>query len=43
MFHVILFEPEIPPNAGNVIRLCAKPVRPCTWCGRSGFTLDDRA
>ena len=23
MFHVILFEPEIPPNAGNVIRLCA--------------------
>ena len=23
MFHVILFEPEIPPNAGNAIRLCA--------------------
>lgn len=23
MFHVILFEPEIPPNTGNVIRLCA--------------------
>ncbi len=23
MFHVVLFEPEIPPNTGNVIRLCA--------------------
>ncbi|HEY6483797.1 MAG TPA: tRNA (cytidine(34)-2'-O)-methyltransferase [Steroidobacteraceae bacterium] len=23
MFHVILFQPEIPPNAGNVLRLCA--------------------
>ena len=23
MFHVILYEPEIPPNTGNVIRLCA--------------------
>ncbi|MDJ0955694.1 MAG: tRNA (cytidine(34)-2'-O)-methyltransferase [Arenicellales bacterium] len=23
MFHVILFEPEIPPNTGNIIRLCA--------------------
>lgn len=22
-FHVILFQPEIPPNTGNVIRLCA--------------------
>ncbi|MFX8055740.1 tRNA (uridine(34)/cytosine(34)/5-carboxymethylaminomethyluridine(34)-2'-O)-methyltransferase TrmL, partial [Acinetobacter baumannii] len=23
MFHVILFQPEIPPNTGNIIRLCA--------------------
>ena len=23
MFHIVLFEPEIPPNAGNVMRLCA--------------------
>ncbi|MCA3175857.1 MAG: tRNA (uridine(34)/cytosine(34)/5-carboxymethylaminomethyluridine(34)-2'-O)-methyltransferase TrmL, partial [Burkholderiales bacterium] len=23
MFHVVLVEPEIPPNTGNVIRLCA--------------------
>lgn len=23
MFHVVLFEPEIPPNTGNIIRLCA--------------------
>src|SRR5579862_2900371 len=23
MFHVVLFQPEIPPNTGNIIRLCA--------------------
>ena len=23
MFNIILFEPEIPPNTGNIIRLCA--------------------
>jgi tRNA (cytidine/uridine-2'-O-)-methyltransferase len=23
MFHVILYQPEIPPNTGNVIRMCA--------------------
>ncbi|NIR39528.1 MAG: tRNA (uridine(34)/cytosine(34)/5-carboxymethylaminomethyluridine(34)-2'-O)-methyltransferase TrmL, partial [Actinobacteria bacterium] len=23
MFHVVLYRPEIPPNTGNVIRLCA--------------------
>ncbi|HAI58658.1 MAG TPA: tRNA (uridine(34)/cytosine(34)/5-carboxymethylaminomethyluridine(34)-2'-O)-methyltransferase TrmL, partial [Xanthomonadaceae bacterium] len=23
MFHVVLFQPEIPPNTGNAIRLCA--------------------
>lgn len=23
MFHIVLFEPEIPPNTGNIIRLCA--------------------
>ena len=23
MFHVVLYEPEIPPNTGNIIRLCA--------------------
>ncbi|MBA3732447.1 MAG: tRNA (uridine(34)/cytosine(34)/5-carboxymethylaminomethyluridine(34)-2'-O)-methyltransferase TrmL, partial [Gammaproteobacteria bacterium] len=23
MFHIVLFEPEIPPNTGNIMRLCA--------------------
>ncbi|MCG7954341.1 MAG: tRNA (uridine(34)/cytosine(34)/5-carboxymethylaminomethyluridine(34)-2'-O)-methyltransferase TrmL, partial [Candidatus Thiodiazotropha endolucinida] len=23
MFHIVLYEPEIPPNTGNIIRLCA--------------------
>ena len=26
MFHVVLFSPEIPPNTGNIIRLCAMRV-----------------
>lgn len=43
MFHVILFQPEIPPNTGNVVRLCANTgcilhlVRPL------GFDIDDRS
>ena len=42
MFEIVLFEPEIPPNTGNVIRLCANTgcrlhlVRPL------GFSLRDR-
>ncbi len=42
MFHLILYRPEIPPNTGNIIRLCANTgfrlhlVRPL------GFELDDR-
>jgi len=42
MFHVILYQPEIPPNTGNIIRLCANTgcrlhlVRPL------GFTLEDK-
>ena len=41
MFHIVLVEPEIPPNTGNVIRLAANTgaflhlVRPL------GFALDD--
>ena len=42
MFHVILFQPEIPPNTGNIIRLCAN-----AGCGLHlieplGFELDDK-
>ena len=41
MFHVILFEPEIPPNAGNVIRLCANTGSTLHLVRPLGFTLDD--
>ncbi len=41
MFHVILFEPEIPPNTGNVIRLCANSGMQLHLVRPLGFTLDD--
>ena len=41
MFHIILFEPEIPPNAGNVIRLCANTGSTLHLVRPLGFTLDD--
>jgi tRNA (cytidine/uridine-2'-O-)-methyltransferase len=41
MFHVVLFEPEIPPNAGNVIRLCANTGTTLHLVRPLGFTLDD--
>lgn len=42
MFDIVLYQPEIPPNTGNVIRLCAN-----TGCGLHlieplGFRLEDR-
>ena len=42
MLHVALFEPEIPPNTGNVARLCAATGAPLHLVGRLGFHLDDR-
>lgn len=41
MFHVILFEPEIPPNTGNAIRLCANAGATLHLVRPLGFTLDD--
>jgi tRNA (cytidine/uridine-2'-O-)-methyltransferase len=41
VFHVILFEPEIPPNAGNVIRLCANTGATLHLVRPLGFTLDN--
>jgi tRNA (cytidine/uridine-2'-O-)-methyltransferase len=41
VFHVILFEPEIPPNAGNVIRLCANTGATLHLVRPLGFTIDD--
>lgn len=41
MFHVILVEPEIPPNTGNVIRLCANTGAQLHLIEPLGFPLDD--
>ncbi|VTU00844.1 trna methyltransferase : tRNA (cytidine(34)-2'-O)-methyltransferase OS=Desulfuromonas acetoxidans DSM 684 GN=trmL PE=3 SV=1: SpoU_methylase [Gemmataceae bacterium] len=43
MLHVALFEPEIPPNTGNVARLCAATGARLHLIGRLGFRLDDRS
>lgn len=43
MFHVILFEPEIPPNTGNIIRLCANTGSSLHLIEPLGFALDRRA
>ncbi len=42
MFSVILFEPEIPPNTGNIIRLCANTGVALHLIGPLGFDLDDK-
>jgi tRNA (cytidine/uridine-2'-O-)-methyltransferase len=41
MLHVLLFEPEIPPNTGNIIRLCANTGARLHLIEPLGFTLDD--
>ena len=41
MFHVLLFEPEIPPNTGNVIRLCANTGSTLHLVHPLGFVWDD--
>lgn len=42
MFHVVLFEPEIPPNTGNIIRLCANAGCALHLIEPLGFELDDK-
>lgn len=42
MFHVILFQPEIPPNTGNIIRLCANTGCSLHLIDPLGFELDDK-
>ena len=42
MFDVVLYEPEIPPNTGNVIRLCANTGVRLHLVKPLGFSLDDR-
>lgn len=41
MFHVVLYQPEIPPNTGNVIRLCANTGAQLHLICPLGFELDD--
>jgi tRNA (cytidine/uridine-2'-O-)-methyltransferase len=43
MIRVALIEPEIPPNTGNIARLCAATRVPLHIIGATGFRLDDRA
>jgi len=42
MFNVILFQPEIPPNTGNVIRLCANTGAHLHLIRPLGFDLEDK-
>ena len=43
MFHIILFEPEIPPNAGNIIRLSVNTGCQLHFIEPLGFSLDERS
>jgi len=42
MFHVILYQPEIPPNTGNIIRLCANTGCTLHLIKPLGFSLEDK-
>jgi tRNA (cytidine/uridine-2'-O-)-methyltransferase len=42
MFHVILYQPEIPPNTGNIIRLCANTGCQLHLIKPLGFSLEDK-
>ena len=42
MFDIVLFEPEIPPNTGNIIRLCANTGTRLHLIKPLGFSLDDK-
>ena len=41
MLHVVLYQPEIPPNTGNIIRLCANTGCVLHLVGPLGFELDE--
>lgn len=42
MFHIVLYEPEIPANTGNIIRLCANTGTQLHLIRPLGFTLEDK-
>ena len=41
--HVVLVEPEIPPNTGNIARLCAAAAAPLHLVGPLGFRIDEHS
>ncbi len=41
-FHIVLIEPEIPPNTGNIARLCAATGATLHLVGKLGFSIEDR-
>lgn len=43
MFHIVLHQPEIPPNTGNIIRLCANTGASLHLIEPLGFSLSDKA
>ncbi|MEO0413961.1 MAG: tRNA (cytidine(34)-2'-O)-methyltransferase [Verrucomicrobiota bacterium] len=43
MFHIVLFEPEIPPNTGNIGRLCHATDMALHLIEPIGFSLDDKS
>ncbi len=42
VLHIVLYQPEIPPNTGNIIRLCANTGAKLHLIEPLGFELDDR-
>ncbi len=42
MFHIVLYEPEIPPNTGNIIRLAANTGAQLHLVEPLGFSIEDR-
>lgn len=42
MFHIVLYQPEIPPNTGNIIRLCANTGAKLHLIHPLGFNLDEK-
>ena len=41
-FHIVLIEPEIPPNTGNIARLCGATGTILHLVGKLGFSIDDK-
>lgn len=41
-FHIVLIEPEIPPNTGNIARLCGATGSILHLVGKLGFSIDDK-